>query len=132
MAQTQHALHFHGNQELIDHTPSSALAAGDIVGLGTGHQRLVGVAPSAIDANALGSLDIAGIKKVKAASAITFAAGAKVGWDSDAETAVAAGDGDEDFGLGVAVKAKVNGDDHVLVKINAGMGYPTADEGSGS
>ena len=63
----------------IDHTPSSALAAGDVVV----QTSLVGVTPAGIAANALGSLQVAGVvDMVKITGAIS--AGVAVYWDADA------------------------------------------------
>jgi predicted RecA/RadA family phage recombinase len=64
----------------IDYTPSGAVAAGDIVVVG----EIVGVAPRAIAASALGALDVEGEfdfpKSTGSASALTL--GAKVYWDA--------------------------------------------------
>jgi predicted RecA/RadA family phage recombinase len=62
----------------IDYTPGSAVAAGQVVV----QQNLVGIAKTAIAANALGALSVSGIFDVdQAAEAIT--AGSPVYWDAD-------------------------------------------------
>lgn len=51
--------------EIIDHTPSSAVAVGAMVAIGTG---LVGIANQAIAANVLGSLQVEGVADVDKAT----------------------------------------------------------------
>lgn len=64
----------------IDHTPSGAIAAGAVVVIGS----IVGVAPRAIAANALGAVQIEGVFEMpKAASDGGITAGAAVYWDAD-------------------------------------------------
>jgi len=64
----------------IDHTPSSAVAAGDVVVQG----QIVAIAKTPIAANALGALATRGVfDVVKAAGAIT--AGARLYWDADGD-----------------------------------------------
>jgi len=69
----------------VDYTPSSAVAAGDVVVQGD----LVGVAKRAIAANVLGALSVEGVfdypKATGSSSAIT--AGSKVYWDTVNEVA---------------------------------------------
>lgn len=62
----------------IDHTPGSAVAAGDVVVQGT----LVGVARTPIASGVLGSLALRGVFDV-AKAAVAFTAGAAVYWDAD-------------------------------------------------
>lgn len=62
----------------IDHTPSGAVAAGDVIVVGS----IVGVAPRAIAANALGAIQVEGVFDFpKGSGEIT--AGAAVYWDAD-------------------------------------------------
>ncbi len=62
----------------VDYTPSSAVAAGDVIVQGT----LVGVAKTPIAANVLGSLAVRGVFDV-AKAAVAFTPGAAVYWDAD-------------------------------------------------
>lgn len=82
MAQTQVPTRFlAGSYETIDHTPSSAVYAGDVVVLET---NLVYIAVAAIAANVLGALARHGGRWVgpkKSGEAI--AVGAKIYWDED-------------------------------------------------
>ena len=78
--------------KLLDYTPGSAVAAGDVVVIGS----LVGVAPRPIAANALGSLAIDGVFSMPCASGATGAQGSAINWYATsgvahASTGVAAG-----------------------------------------
>lgn len=64
----------------IDHTPGSAVSAGDVVVQGP----LVGVATRDIAASALGALAVEGIFDV-AMAAVTITAGAAIYWDADGD-----------------------------------------------
>jgi predicted RecA/RadA family phage recombinase len=66
------------DDETIDHTPGSEVAAGAVVVQGT----LVGVARTPIPANTLGSLAVEGVFDVVKA-AVAFTGGAAVYWDAD-------------------------------------------------
>lgn len=99
----------------IDYTPSGAdVAAGEIIQVG----GLVGVANKEIPDGELGALQIEGAFDVEKASGggVTFAAGATVGWDDTANTAVVGGTGD--FDIGTAVVAAADADTFVRVKLN--------------
>lgn len=78
--------------DVVDYTPASAVAAGDVVVIGA----LVGVAPVAIAANKLGSLAIDGVFSMPCASGVTGAQGSAINWYATsgvahASTGVAAG-----------------------------------------
>jgi predicted RecA/RadA family phage recombinase len=78
--------------KLLDYTPGSAVAAGDVVVIGS----LVGVAPRPIAANALGSLAVDGVFSMPCASGATGAQGSAINWYATsgvahASTGVAAG-----------------------------------------
>ena len=60
--------------DTIDHTPGSAIAAGDVVAVG----GLLGVAASPIAANELGTLAIRGQFELDLATGKTFSAGDEV------------------------------------------------------
>ena len=77
---------------VIDHTPASAVAAGDVIVVGA----LVGVAPRAIAANSLGSLVVEGVFEMPVATGATGAQGSAINWYAvsgvaHASTGVAAG-----------------------------------------
>jgi predicted RecA/RadA family phage recombinase len=61
---------------LLNHTPGSAVAAGEVVVIGS----LVAVAPRPIAANALGSLAIEGVWAMPCATGATGAQGSAINW----------------------------------------------------
>ena len=71
------AQYSHGPQTMIDYTPGSAVAAGEVVV----NNDLVGVALLAIAASALGALCVSGVFIFAKKSTDTFAIGTKVYWD---------------------------------------------------
>jgi len=78
--------------DVIDYTPGSAVAAGDVAVLGT----IVGVATQAIAANELGALTIDGVFSMPCLTGSTGAAGDSMRWYAasgvaDAATGVTAG-----------------------------------------
>lgn len=78
--------------DYFDHTPGSALAAGDVVVIGS----MVAVATRPIAANALGSLAVEGIFSLPCATGATGAQGSAINWYATsgvahASTGVAAG-----------------------------------------
>lgn len=78
--------------DLLDYTPAAAVAAGDVVVIGS----LVAVAPRPIAANALGALAIDGVWSMPCASGATGAQGSAINWYATsgvahASTGVAAG-----------------------------------------
>lgn len=99
----------------VDHTPGSAVTAGDVIDLGSG---LVGIADRDIAASDLGAVAIEGVFDLtkEAGGGVTFAVGAVVDWDDTNNTSVAATTGD--FAAGKAVAAAADGDSTVRVKIN--------------
>ena len=81
-----------GDDDLLDYTPGSAVAAGDVVVIGS----LVAVAPRPIAANTLGTLSIEGVYSLPCASGATGAQGSAINWYATsgvahASTGVAAG-----------------------------------------
>lgn len=87
--------------DAIEHTPGSAVAAGDVVVIGT----IVGVAPKPIAANALGSVDISGVFAMpKGSEAIS--AGAAVNYYAASGIVTAAATG---VACGKAVAAAATG-----------------------
>ena len=116
MAQTQEAIFYQGSQLTIDHTPVSAVAAGEIVQLGT---NLSGICNIAIPAGKQGALDVGngiGIYKIKKDAIDTFALGSIVDWDDTAGQAEPNGGGGSSWTLGVCVKAAIAADEFVLVR----------------
>jgi predicted RecA/RadA family phage recombinase len=100
----------------IDYTPGGAVAAGDIVV----QNKLFGVAPKAIAANALGSLAIEGVfdlpKEVNTGTALTV--GTKVWWD--AGNSVVFTTESSNCRVGTVVKAAADADATVRVKLIQG------------
>jgi predicted RecA/RadA family phage recombinase len=88
---------FRQEDGIIDHTPTSAVAAGDIVAVG----GIVGVATEAIAANALGQLRTTGVFRLTLASGKTFSRGAAVYFNA----ASAATDNAADTAFGYAIAA---------------------------
>lgn len=98
---------------LIDHTPSSAVAAGGVVVL----NDLVAVAPVAIAANALGAVSVEGVWSMpKATGAI--GQGALVYWDATAGNITTTSSGNKRAGKAAAAAASA--DTSVKVLINVG------------
>ena len=61
---------------LLDYTPAAAVAAGDVVVIGS----LVGVAPRAIAANAVGALAVEGVFEIPCATGATGAQGSAISY----------------------------------------------------
>lgn len=103
--------------ETIDHTPSSAVSAGDVVVIGS----MLGIASLPIAADALGALNTVGIFDVaKVTGAITV--GARIYWDptgdpegGDAGTGAATTSGDGLLCMGIVTVAAVSADETVRV-----------------
>lgn len=105
--------------EMIDYTPSAAVAVNSVVALGI----LLGVACADIPANGTGSLALEGVFDLpkKAGAAIT--AGAKLTWSvSDGAFIVGAGVTGDTLGGAVAVAAAASADTVVRVKLQPGTG----------
>jgi predicted RecA/RadA family phage recombinase len=82
MAQTQEAVRLAEGRS-VDYTPSSDVAAGQVVVQGS----MVGVAATPIPANTKGALAVEGLFSFKKKSGDTFAAGGPVYWDDTANEA---------------------------------------------
>jgi predicted RecA/RadA family phage recombinase len=96
--------------DILDHTPASAVAAGDVVVVGA----IVGVAPRAIAANAVGALAVEGVFEMPVATGATGAQGSAINWYAvsgvaHASTGVAAGK---------LAKPRLVGDTSVHVNLN--------------
>lgn len=101
------------DDDLIDYTPSSAVAAGDVVVLAD----LVTVAPRAIAANALGTVAVEGVWSMPKASG-AISQGAIVYWDATAGNVTTTATNNKRAGK--AAKAAASGDASVQVLINCG------------
>ena len=108
------AANFVSDGNRIDHTPGSALAAGDVVVQGD----LVGVATMPIAANTLGSLAVSGVfdfpKATGGGTAITI--GSIVYWDDTNNQATTTSTGNKL--IGKTVKAAADGDATVRVRMS--------------
>jgi predicted RecA/RadA family phage recombinase len=100
--------------DLIDYTPSSDVAAGQVVV----QSDLVGVANKAITANTLGALAVSGVfdfaKATGAGTAIS--AGALVYWDDTSNVATTTSTGNKL--IGKAIKAATTSDSTVRVRLS--------------
>lgn len=95
----------------LDYTPSAAVAAGDVVLMGSVG---IGVAQTAIAANVKGSLIVDGvIEHAKAAGAVT--AYAKVYWDNTNKVLTTSASGNTLAGYAVAAAA--SGDATAVIKL---------------
>lgn len=95
----------------IDHTPGSAVAAGDVVVEGS----IVGVATAAIAANTLGAICVEGVFEMTKKASLAVTAGDVVYWDATpGEITKTAADGEE---CGRAIADAAGADSTVLVKI---------------
>ncbi len=99
----------------IDHTPVSAVAAGDVVV----QSELIGVAKGDIAANKLGALALEGVYDVakQAGGGVTFAVGALAYWDETNQVAVATDGGGAHKLLGKVGLAAADGDATVRVRL---------------
>jgi predicted RecA/RadA family phage recombinase len=98
---------------VIDYTPSSAVAAGDVVVM----NDLVGVAHSPIAANALGAVAVEGVHSMPKATGV-IGQGAIVYWDATAGNVTTTASGNKRAGKAAAAAA--SGDASVMVLINCG------------
>lgn len=108
----------HDSPQIWDHTPASAVNAGDVIARG----KLHGIPANDIDANVLGAIQMQGIFRMPkaASSGVTFAKDANVYWDSGNETCVADPDGGGNQWLGQATLAAADADSIVYVAVNMG------------
>ena len=105
---------------VLDHTPSSALSAGEVIAL---DDDRAAIAVADIAADALGSVYTEGVFDVTTASATEFAAGDEVYWDVSADLAIlAASAATGDIRMGPALAASGSGETTVRVDLNAPAG----------
>lgn len=98
--------------EVIDHTPSATLAAGDVVVIG----KRIGIAETDIAANDAGSVAVEGVFSVAKASG-AIQQGALVYWDTTNDNATTTATGNTLAGYAFAAAASA--DAAVAVKLNA-------------
>ena len=96
--------------DVLDYTPASAVAAGDVVVIGT----LVGVAPRPIAANATGSLAVEGVFALPCATGATGAQGSAINWYATSGVAHAS----TGIAAGYLAKARAAADTTVHVILN--------------
>jgi predicted RecA/RadA family phage recombinase len=96
--------------DVLDYTPASAVAAGEVVVLGV----LVGVAPRPIAANALGSVAVEGVYALPVATGATGAQGSAINWYATSGVAHAT----TGIAAGKLAKARLVGDTTVDVILN--------------
>ena len=96
--------------DLLDHTPSSAVAAGDVVVIGA----LVGVAPRASAANAVGALAVEGVFEIPCATGATGAQGSAISYYATSGVAHAS----TGTAAGKLAKARLVADTSVHVLLN--------------
>lgn len=107
----------------IDHTPGSAVVAGQLVIVGT----IAGIAPRDIPANTLGQLTVCGVHRIRKTT-LEIGAGVDVYWDADGNpvvgtagsgAAVAASSGNTLIGKSVALAAAGTANVDVLLNNNS-------------
>ena len=104
---------YYADGDLIDYTPSSAVAAGDVVAL----NDLITVAPRPIAANKLGAVAVEGVFTIAKASG-AIGQGAIVYWDSANSNITTTSSGNKRAGKAAAAAA--SGDTTVKVLLNIG------------
>lgn len=96
--------------DLLDYTPGSAVAAGEVVVIGA----MVAVAPRPIAANALGALAVEGVWEMPCATGATGAQGSAINWYATSGVAHAS----TGVAAGKLAKARAAGDATVHVLLN--------------
>jgi predicted RecA/RadA family phage recombinase len=96
--------------DLLDYTPAADVAAGDVVVIGS----LVGVAPRAIAANAVGALAVEGVFEIPCATGATGAQGSAISYYATSGVAHAS----TGTTAGVLAKARLAADTSVHVLLN--------------
>lgn len=96
--------------DVLDYTPGSAVAAGEVVVIGA----MVAVAPRPIAANALGSLSVEGVWEMPCATGATGAQGSAINWYATSGVAHAS----TGVAAGKLAKARAAGDTSVHVLLN--------------
>lgn len=109
--------------EIIDYTPTAAVASNAVIPLGV----LIGVAVSDIAANDTGGLAVEGVFDLPKKAGGAIGVGQPVTWSAaDAAFVFGAGVANDVAGGAVAVQAAVNADTTVRVKLTPGAGKVVA------
>jgi len=109
---------FRSDDNTVDHTPTAAQNAGQLIQLASGAAAVV---KTDLAANELGAAYTEGIFDIDTATGTTFIAGELVVWDVSASLAInSQSAGLLDFAVGVAIAAKVSGTLVVRVRLNIG------------
>ena len=96
--------------DYLDHTPASAVAAGDVVVMGS----IVGVAPRPLAAGKTGVVSIEGIVEMPCATGATGAQGSAISWYATSGVAHAS----TGTAAGYLAKARAAADTSVLVLLD--------------
>ena len=96
--------------DVIDFTPTSAVAAGSVVVQGT----QVGITKVAVPANTLGTLHVQGVFDINCASGTTFSAGALLYWNAGTSLITTT---NTDVLIGRAAVAKTSGQLKARVRV---------------
>lgn len=101
------------NGDSINHTPTSAVSAGDVVVVG----NIIGVALEDIAANVQGSIKVSGVFTFPKAATYPIVAGGTVYWDAASAQATWTTDSNTNQLLGKAVAAAAETDTTVIVRL---------------
>jgi predicted RecA/RadA family phage recombinase len=104
----------------IDHTPTAAVVAGQVLQLRDGRAAY---APTAIAAGVKGAVQVKGIIKVLKVVTQTMLPSSEVFWDASANTCNLLHGGDADFFLGTVIDDAAYADTTVLVNLNEKPSY---------
>lgn len=115
------ALYKEGN--MIDWTPTAAVAAGEVIQLKDGRAAF---APTAIAAGVQGAVQVSGIVEVAKVVTQTMLVSNKVFWDTSASTCNLLHGGSSDFFLGTVVEDAAYAGTTVKVNLNAKPAYNLA------
>lgn len=111
----------HKEGEMIDWTPTAAVAAGEVIQLKDGRAAF---APTAIAAGVLGAVQVCGIVTVAKVATQTMLVSNKVFWDKSASTCnLLRGLGTDDFFLGTVVEDAAYAATTVKVALNVRPSY---------
>lgn len=109
------ATYVHGNQDVIDYTPGSAVSSGDVVVQGD----LVGVALLDIAASTLGGLATSGVFDVSKDTSTAHTVGTLLYWDVSAGEVAESADSGTNKVFGKAIAAAASADTTVrILKVN--------------
>jgi predicted RecA/RadA family phage recombinase len=100
----------------IDHTPSSDVAAGDVVIIG---EKTLGIAKLDIKANELGALSLVGVFDVakEAGTGTALAAGINVYWDATNQVVTSDANGGANINMGRTIAPATDDDTTARVRL---------------